>query len=780
MSQNNASSIAVLACSVLENEIKLLARGARHIVETRFFELGMHDRPEQMRIVLQEHVDQLDARGDIEAIVLAYGLCGLGTVGLHASRHALVLPRAHDCITLFMGSKEAYARHRKQCADCYYYTPGWNRKRRVPGPERLAWLRSEYAAKFDAEEIDDLIEAEREQWRAYQAAVFLDLGTDDAETECAYARRCAQWLGWRFERMQGDPKLLRDLIWGNWDEGRFQIVQPGMRLAHATDESIMRAEPVATINIDVELESNGSRRIAVERDNRSLAEILAANGIAINTRCGGRGLCRGCELELRAGSVTRYGEIVSAPATVQACLSKLNGAASIYIPARAQLAKAERFEAFDVGVAHAVRPLFPVAGKHTAFAIDVGTTTVDLVLVDLASGEVLSRTGEFNRQLRFGDNVLARIDAARDPARLAEMNRAVVEETIRPLLARACGIAGRPMGSIAGGTIAGNTTMLHLLVGEDPTPLGVAPFTPTFISGKRLRAADINMSFDGLAPETPIQLLPGIAAYIGADIMAGVAASGMALDSAPSLLVDIGTNGEIALQAGGKLIACATAAGPAFEGCGLSCGMPAQTGAVSEIRFGLEPFVLEAGTIGGVAPDRAAGLCGSAYVDFLALGRSCGLLTETGRFDRGKWHGISVENRIENKNGRAVRFGNLSIHERDIALLQQAKAAIGAGIEILLEKAGVRVSDLGRVYLAGAFGMHLNVAHAIAIGLLPRVREEQVRVIGNSALAGAYLALMDREVLEKMESMRAEWEVIQLNSVGSFEERFIEHLMLGS
>jgi hypothetical protein len=238
-----APRIALLACSVFEREIALLGRGAGHIAETRFFEIGLHDRPNHLRAILQENLDSLDARTDIEAIALAYGLCGLGTAGLRASRHKLVIPRAHDCITLFMGSKEAYTEHQRRCPTCYYYTPGWNQARRVPGPERLESARADLAAKFDPDDIEFLLQTERQSWALRDTATFLDLGTDDAATEAAYARKCAGWLGWKFEHLRGDPALLRDLLWGNWDEARFQIIQPGAQLVHVPDDSIMRSDP---------------------------------------------------------------------------------------------------------------------------------------------------------------------------------------------------------------------------------------------------------------------------------------------------------------------------------------------------------------------------------------------------------------------------------------------------------------------------------------------------------------------------------------------------------
>lgn len=235
--------IGLLACSVLEREIALLASETSNIVETRFFEMGLHDRSDQLRETLQAAIDSIDARDDIDAIALAYGLCGFGTAGLCARHHKLVIPRAHDCITVFMGTKERYAGQQAKCPSCYYYTPGWNRERRVPGPDRLESLREELSKRFDEEDVEFLLEAEREQWALHDTVVYLDLGTDDAESEAEYARKCADWLGWRYERIRGDRALLHDLLTGPWDPDRFQIIEPGSKLVHSVDH-IMRQEPV--------------------------------------------------------------------------------------------------------------------------------------------------------------------------------------------------------------------------------------------------------------------------------------------------------------------------------------------------------------------------------------------------------------------------------------------------------------------------------------------------------------------------------------------------------
>ena len=236
--------LALLACNVFKEEIGLHASGAHHIAEVRFFEIGLHDALDQLRATLQQNLDAVDARTDIEAVVLAYGLCGRGTAGLRPLRHKLVIPRAHDCMTVFMGSKEAYAEHQRCCPTCYYYTPGWNRARRVPGPDKLEATRTQLAAKFEPDDVEYLLATERETWTMHDTATYLDLGTADAKAEADYARKCADWLGWKFEHRRGDPALLRDLLWGNWDAARFQIIEPGMQLGHAPDETVLRAEPV--------------------------------------------------------------------------------------------------------------------------------------------------------------------------------------------------------------------------------------------------------------------------------------------------------------------------------------------------------------------------------------------------------------------------------------------------------------------------------------------------------------------------------------------------------
>jgi len=238
----------LISCSVFEKEIELHGGKAEHITETLYFEMGLHDRPNVLRSTLQQQIDAFDDRDDIDAIILAYGLCGCGTAGLKSKRHRIVIPRGHDCITVFLGSKELYAKHQKACSGCMYYTPGWNQGRRVPSPERLESFKEELLEKFDEDDVEFLLESEQSTWAMHDTATYIDLGTDDADTEATYAENCSKWLGWKFEHIKGDPTLLRDLLRGRWDSDRFQIIEPGEQLAHSPDSRIMKVEPVQPEN----------------------------------------------------------------------------------------------------------------------------------------------------------------------------------------------------------------------------------------------------------------------------------------------------------------------------------------------------------------------------------------------------------------------------------------------------------------------------------------------------------------------------------------------------
>jgi uncharacterized 2Fe-2S/4Fe-4S cluster protein (DUF4445 family) len=514
----------------------------------------------------------------------------------------------------------------------------------------------------------------------------------------------------------------------------------------------------------------------------ALDQALSRHGLDLNTRCGRRGLCRGCEVVVEAGEVVEAGRERGAGETVRSCQCFLDTVAGLRLrlPARSLMAHPPVVaEDFKLRVPVGANPLEPIdEGRVYGLAVDVGTTTVAVLLADLRTGEILGRSSALNAQARYGDNVLTRIDyALSGEGNLARLREAVVGGTItgaiRTVLAEA-GVAGEAVAAMA---VAGNTAMLHLLVGADPGPLATVPFRARFLEHRRLRGSELGEAF--ALPGVAVHLLPGLAAYVGADIGAGAFCTGMRYEPGPTLLIDVGTNGEILLQAGGKLRACATAAGPAFEGSGLTHGCRAAKGAVStiELREGGAEAVL--GVIGNVPAERAVGLCGSAYIDFLAQGRTSGLLTEMGRFAAGAWEALPAQRRGEDAYGRVYRLdARLSVSEADIATLQQAKAAIGAGVEVLLGDAGIEPEELERLYLAGGFGMHVNAVHARQCGLLPGVTDARLEVVGNTSLGGAYLALLDKGALAEMEALRGAVEIVELNRHPRFEDTLIDHMAL--
>ena len=240
---NSSPRIGLIACRVFEDEIALHGGAAPQILETRYLEVGLHDHPDNLRKAVQAEIDAFDARDDIDAVVLAYALCGRGTAGLRAGRHRLVIPRGHDCMTVFMGAKEKFACQQAACPDSYYYTPGWMKANRCPGPGRLESLRAEFAEKFEPDDVEFLLESEKANWAQHGRAVYLDLGTPGADGKAAEAECAAKALGWKFERIPGDPTLLKDLLSGCWDAERFQIIEPGEILEHSPDEKIFRVKP---------------------------------------------------------------------------------------------------------------------------------------------------------------------------------------------------------------------------------------------------------------------------------------------------------------------------------------------------------------------------------------------------------------------------------------------------------------------------------------------------------------------------------------------------------
>ncbi|MFZ2635951.1 MAG: ASKHA domain-containing protein [Rectinemataceae bacterium] len=412
--------------------------------------------------------------------------------------------------------------------------------------------------------------------------------------------------------------------------------------------------------------------------------------------------------------------------------------------------------------------------RRFGIGVDIGTTTVVAHLVDLATGERLGHRSAVNDQRAFGADVISRIAATIErPDGLAELRGRIASQIggMVHSLARSAGAAPADILTLA---VAGNTTMLHLLAAVPPAAIAVAPFPAVFTRARACSPRDLGLD---LPESCAVFLLPGVSGYVGADIVAGIMAVGMAERRETALLLDIGTNGEIALGSADGILCCATAAGPAFEGAGIEMGMGGVAGAVDSVWT--DGSNLGSTTIGG---EPALGLCGSGVIDALAVFLDCGLVDATGRVADAEEAaflpaGIASLRREGGPRLYVDPAAGIYLSQGDIRQIQLAKAAIAAGIEVLLARAGKSAGDIDRVYLAGGFGSALDLKSAIRIGLLPRELRDRVVVAGNTAGEGAVAACLSRDRLAECDRIRELCSYVELSSRPDFNAAYVEHMM---
>ena len=471
-------------------------------------------------------------------------------------------------------------------------------------------------------------------------------------------------------------------------------------------------------------------QLTLKADGRkNLAEQLAAAGYPLDLRCGGNGTCGRCRVRLRSGEWETDGRPVSVPAEVNACRTRLAGPeGEVEIPERSLAVRQGK-------VAAAWRSRLLPESRESVIAVDLGTTTV--AAVKLRNGEIVREATCFNRQSRFGDNVITRINhAGTSPGALEELRMAAVE-SVNELLDRL-----EPDGA-ARIALAGNTVMSCLFHGIDPSPIGVMPFTPPCRIFPVRGAAELGLR----AGDIPVLTVPAIAGYVGGDLTAGLLETPL---RPGELLVDIGTNCEIILQTEQGMFCTAAAAGPAFEGAGIHCGSRAVPGAIDHY-FGRN----SCSVIGGAAP---AGLCGSAMIDFLAVERRLGHLNEFGR--------------IQPPADCFEAAPGVTIYEWEIEQLLKAKAAVRAGIATLAAYCRTPVKKL---FLAGGFARYLDFGNAVACGMLP---DCELEAVGNTSLGGAARLAVQPGLAAELERLIDLPKDIPLNLLDEFEDNYIDGLLL--
>ncbi|MEW6489055.1 MAG: ASKHA domain-containing protein [Thermodesulfobacteriota bacterium] len=532
----------------------------------------------------------------------------------------------------------------------------------------------------------------------------------------------------------------------------------------------------------------------------SVLAALRRAGIELESPCGGEGVCGKCRVRveepqgvpetphrrLLAGEVREGWRL--------ACLLVPEGDLAIHLPADAlldaRILEGERLSASRLAPAARVRwkrgaPWLeyegaePVAlpgwGSPTApkgLAVDIGTTTLVVSLLDLAGGRELSTASALNPQTAFGHDVLSRIQKGSTQEGLGEL-AAAVRGVLNRLIGEACREAGADAGEVVDAVLGANTTMLQLAGGIDPAPLGRVPFRVGIAGGRSYPAARFGLD---LNPAARVYVPPVAHAFVGSDISAGLLACRFFEREGPLLFVDIGTNGELALSAGGRWLVTSAAAGPAFEGMGISQGMRAAPGAVEAVHT--DGGTVDVRVVGG---GPARGLCGSGLIDAVAALLRLGALEPSGRLRRPAEAGRvapGARERLAERDGKpAFRLADgVFLTQADVRQLQLAKGALRTAVDLLLAEAGVRPEELREVVLAGAFGYHLRPESLEAIGLLPRGLADTVTFAGNTSRLGAGLLLLDSHLRGVLEALMEQTRHLALPESRAFQDAFVGNI----
>lgn len=523
--------------------------------------------------------------------------------------------------------------------------------------------------------------------------------------------------------------------------------------------------------LTVKLPENHSRHIPLSPD-RTVLDILLENDIGIRTACNGSGACGLCRIKITEGNAGEpsaneragLGAAELSTGVRLACQVRAPGNLTIEILNPALLSVWRRLDEKPVPAALPSGPQLPVSDGERSLgaAVDLGTTHISIAVLDLAEGRRLSGRRGLNPQSNTGADVMTRLvtssESPEEAQRLSSQVIRAIGEGLREIGAR----DGIDLASVKRVVIVGNTAMLTLLSLKNYDLLLHPRWWTEPIDCLPLETSSWAASW-GISPEADIKVIPPLAGFVGSDLLSGVIATGLMEQQPGALLIDFGTNSELALWDGDSLWVTSAAGGPAFEGSGLSCGMPAEPGAVSRVQDSAETGGLSFEVLGGNEPQ---GLCGSGLVDLVASLVRKGFLNETGRF------AASVPG-----SGFELCRG-VVLARKDVDIFQQAKAAIGTALHVLLAKADRGYQDLRRTCIGGVFGRYLNVRNAREIGLLPPVPDQVVETLGNTSLRGAEMLLAKPDAGERIHYARSRAKIINLSSCADFEALFLDNLYL--
>lgn len=533
-----------------------------------------------------------------------------------------------------------------------------------------------------------------------------------------------------------------------------------------------------------------SNKEIIYKSGQNLMTTLLKAGIFVDNPCNGKGTCGKCKVKIYKGQIKEVCETEKQFLSKEELRSGIRLSCFLYPESDIELDVLQsennhRILTSGLKTSVAFKPWdykgfgieVNIDKRSYGIAIDIGTTTVVAALIDLRTASEIKTASMINPQKHYGLDVLTRITYAMENPGTAQddLQSAIVKginELINQLL-KATSVRKEELHDIV---VAGNTTMLHLLLGVDSSVIGRAPYKPNFIESKCLFAKDIGIE---AGRETMLYCLPSLSAYIGADIVAGVYACELHKKEKTTLFIDIGTNGEIALAHEGRLLSCSCAAGPALEGMNISSGMRAQDGAIEEISISEEGIKTQV-----IGNTEGIGLCGSGILAVLRELLKTGIVTKKGAMikldtiDEMDYRRQYIE--LEGKKRTFVIPGqenNLKVTQSDVRQVQLAKGAILSGFYALLNAVGITMDHLDEVIVAGQFGAHLSADSLIGTGILPEAVKDKLVYIGNASKTGAYMALMSGDVRREMEELSQRMSYMELSNLEGYERLFSKCLL---
>ena len=516
-----------------------------------------------------------------------------------------------------------------------------------------------------------------------------------------------------------------------------------------------------------------SGRSTIAAEGSSILRAAELAGEPVRAECGGRGACGRCLVRILEGQVPEYRVLrrESGFPQVLACLTPVHSPLTVEPLVEAQLPKlvsSDRYIGTEVLSAWAPWPLelAPLVEcrepQDLGVALDIGTTTLRLLLIRLSDGVIVGEAGAYNPQIAKGADVISRIIAA-EKGGLGELASAIRAAVVSMIVEASAG--GFDPARIRGYVVAGNVTMIHLLLGEDPSGIRRVPSQPRALAFPPVDAADLGWPGRG----APVHSVPGAGGWVGGDILAGAVRAGFSRAAETALYVDLGTNGEIVFGNADFALACACSAGPAFEGGGIRCGMRADRGAVDGASINAESGAMELSVIGG---GRIRGVCGSGLIALADALFRAGWIDRGGRLT-GR---VPDERRMAGQWGAAMALSagkRVALWERDLASLIRAKAAIFAGIRSLVDSLGPGGPSIERAYVSGNFGRYLNLPAAVGIGLLPDIPPGRYGYIDNGSLEGAALSLLSREFRDEIAAYLTRVTYVDLADLAGYMDEFV-------